>query len=872
MSLLDLVLACGERLAVHRFSIREAISSPFAIQVVARSPDPGVDLDAIVGAPAALRIPHADRLWSGLCSHARALHALDLREGEAGLSSYEITLAPSRWLLSQRTGYRIFQHLSVTEIAGALLGASGIEPVFRVSAAEHPRSPYRVQYGESDLDFLDRLLEEAGIAATDEDDGERSRLVLSDALHRSAPRRAAPLTHADNPDDRTPRDFATRVSVATEARPDAVTIRDHDFRRPAFPLVGEARLRTGASALERYLYRPGAFLVSGDAAAAGHHDDRHGARLAARALERERSGRCLISFETSAADLRPGTIIVIEGHPRPELDPRVGLLVTSIAIDGSPHGAWTIRAEAVPANEPYRPPLRTPKPVAHGAQIATVVGPPGQEVFTDEHGRVRVQFPWDREGQGSCWLRVVQGWAGPGMGLFTVPRVGQEVLVEFLAGDPDQPVVVGRLPNALNPPPLRLPDEQTQSVWRSATSPGGEGWSEIRLEDRKGAELLSLRAERDLGVLVRGDRAEMVGGDETTRIEGQRVVYAGQGAHITTEGEHRERIGGTRSLAVEGDQHQRVGGSAALAADGAIHLQTAGALVLEGGDVTVRGPGGFIRIDAGGVTIEGSVVNLQSGGAPGEGPGAAPAPPLQPQRADLRGPGPRRLPLIGMPGLPPMQVLVPPGPPKTPEEVILCGNICVCAANPAPFVRPSDCLTARMRALEEASGHTSKIKVEVPYDMSTDPPTPIMSKNDPRRATRGRPADSQIPDFTITKDGTRRATQDNIEKIIEVKIPPDRWRPGQREAYQKIAGTAPVEELNPQRCGCPKREPEPRPQPQVTLADAAEMALLTVFVIVAILNDALPGGQIDDVAIPPAIARILSRLAPLLRGPAPAVP
>jgi uncharacterized protein involved in type VI secretion and phage assembly len=230
-----------------------------------------------------------ERMWSGLCNHVRLAHAVALGPAEAGLSTYEISIAPRVWLLAQRTNHRIFQHLSTPEIARVLLSEWSIhDAVWRIHEADHPRAPYRVQYGETDLDFLSRLLEETGIATTfDDEDGERSRLVLSDALHLSA--------------------------------------------------------------------------------------------------------------------------------PRPELDPNRGLLITSLSIDGSPDGDWTTRATAVPAPEPYRPPLRTPRPKVHGIQSAIVVGPPGQEIHTDEHGRVRVQFLWDREGKlnehSSCWLRVSQGWA-----------------------------------------------------------------------------------------------------------------------------------------------------------------------------------------------------------------------------------------------------------------------------------------------------------------------------------------------------------------------------------------------------------------------------------------------------------------------------
>ncbi|HZX00604.1 MAG TPA: type VI secretion system tip protein TssI/VgrG, partial [Bacilli bacterium] len=501
MSLFELELACGERLDIHRFSIRESISSPFTVEVLARSPDPDLDLDAIADHPAVVRIGHAGRLWSGLCSRACLAQGVELHAGEAALSTYELTIVPWLWLLTQRIDQRIFQHRSIPEIARAVLDPWGIEPELHLDAASHPRLPYRVQHNESDLDFLVRLLEEAGIAATfSDDDGERSRLVLSDALHRSAPRRPAPLIYVDSPNERTSHAHATRLFIANKVRPKAVTLRDHDFRRPAYPLTAQARSPEAEASTRRehYRYQPGAFLVSdagrasGAAAPADRHDDRHGAALATRALGRARSGRHLIRFETNAADLRPGTIVTIEGHSGRKLDPRVGLLVTSIALDGTPHGAWTIRVEAVPADEPYYPPQQTTKPVAYGPERATVISPPGQEIHTDEHGRVQVQFHWDREGQTSCWLHVAQGWAGPGMGLFTVPRVGQEVLVSFERGDPDKPIVTARVSNARNPPPLKLPDDRTQSVWRSATSPGGEGFSEIRFEDRRGAELLAL--------------------------------------------------------------------------------------------------------------------------------------------------------------------------------------------------------------------------------------------------------------------------------------------------------------------------------------------------------------------------------------------
>ncbi|MGK3991688.1 type VI secretion system tip protein TssI/VgrG [Sorangium sp. So ce1024] len=887
MSMLHLSLACGERLSVLRFSVRESLSALFMVKVVASSPDPCIDFEAILGEPASLRVApepgegvHGERLWSGVCSHIRQLHGLDVQLGELGVSTYELTLVPRLWLLTRRTAYRVYQHVSSPELVSSLLDEWGLAAAWRMDEGAHPRFAYRVQYGETDFDFLSRMLEESGIAYAFLDDGDgTSRLVFSDEPHRSAPRRQASIAYVDRPMAPSAHEVVMCVAVEAHLRPASVTLRDHDFLRPGWSLLGHCRdVAARDLRIERYGYHPGAFLVEADGAGASRHDDEYAAVCAARALEAEQCGTCVVSFHTNTLDVLPGSIFSVEGHPRAELDPRVGLLVTSLSIDGAPRGDWTIRGEAIPASAPYRSPRRTPKPRAYGVQSATVVGPPGQEIHTDEHGRVRVQFPWDRLGtmdeRSSCWVRVAQGWAGAGHGIFALPRVGQEVLVAFLAGDPDQPVIVGRLSNALNPLPLKLPDDGTQSVWKSSSSPGGGGYNEIRFEDRQGHEILSVRAERRLRTTVGSDeelavarnRAKTIGGDESARTEGREIAYVGRDAHRTVDRDLRERIGGTRSLTVEGDQHQRVGGAAALDAGGTIHIQAGTAVVIEAADVTLRGPGGFVRIDASGVRIDGGAVKIHQGGAPGGAPPARPALPLLPGGVALRD-EPRRLPLLAFTGgLPPMQAGgLGGGGPLTPEEGAVCGFICRCGDEPLP----QQCVTRHIRMLEDASAHTSPLKAEVPYDMSKDPPEPIMSKNDPRRATRGRPKGSRIPDVVVVKDGTKPPTQDNIKEVIEIKFPPDKLGSEQRKAYDSIAGRAPLEELGPDRCGCPRSA---KNEQQVTAGDVAEVAALTLLVIALVADDALPGGQVDDVAIPPAIARILSKIAPLLRGSVPVVP
>jgi len=894
-----LSLACGEQLAVHRFSIREAISSPFAIRILARSPDPCLDFGAIVRRPAALRLVSGtrfalrERRWAGVCRHIHLMGALSGADGEAGLFMYELLLTPRLSRLTKRINRRVFQHQTAPEIARTLLAEWALPAAWHIDEAEHPRLVYRVQHAESDLAFLSRLLEEAGIAYTFVDDGgPDARLVMSDAPARTGPRREAPIGHVDEPGLAGEREFVTAVDVAEEDRGEAVTIRDHDFQRPAWPLLGEAERgpaeeNEGEVQLERLSYRPGAFLV--ERAEGAVHDAAHGARLAARELEAERTGHCLITFETNAINLAPGVVFAIEGHPRPELDPRLGLLVTELSIDGTPDGAWTIRAAAVPASEPYRPPRCTPKPEVSSVQTAVVVGPPGQEIYTDAHGRVRVQFRWDREGaldeRSSCWLRVSQGWAGAGFGMFALPRVGQEVLVGFDDGDPDQPIIVGRVANTLNPAPLRLPAEQAQSVWRSASSPGGEGYNEIRFDDRKGHELLAMRAERDRRTSVGLDEAltvgrhctRTVGGDESARTDGKLVMYVGEDGHLTFGGSLRERVGGTRSLTVEGDQHAEVGGDAAMEAGRAIHVRAGTKLVLEGGDVTLRGPGGFIRIDASGVTINGATVQIQEGGAaPGEGRGAHPELPLVPPGVPPPPPPPpRRLPLFEFPNVPrgkwPNR-----GEPLNDDEMFLCVLMCQCVDAPLP----QRCVEKKLLEMDRLAGGLSPYKPEVRYDMSKTPPEPIMSRNDPSRPTTGNPKGNKHPDVTVLHDPSRPLSRNNIKEIVEMKFGADPLSDDQMRQYRRIAGDARFRVLSPDECGCPERAQEPAPEPEpVTVADVVEVAALSLALLWMLLNDAAPGGQVDDVLIPaairrlaPTVARLLARLLPRLPPLAPVPP
>jgi type VI secretion system secreted protein VgrG len=610
----------------------------------------------------------------------------------------------------------VFQHLAIPDIVERVLARYEIAPAWHIDRGRYPKLWYKLQYGESDFAFVSRLLEEAGIAYTFESDGEGdSLLVLGDALHAAAPR-TPPIPWTDNPNTAVKEELVCELRLSHEVRPGAYTIRDYDLRRPAFALSGSDG--TPEDRYEQYHYRPGGFVIEGaqpggdtpvaDDRGVARHDDRYGEARARRGLAAERVGRRAVGFRTSVLGLAPGVVFSVEDHPHADLSRGEGLLVLEQTIEGELEKEWTTRCGAVFTSAPYVPPQVTAKPTVEGVQSATVVGTSGEEIETDELGRVRIQFPWDREGtndeQSSAWIRVSQGWAGTGFGLLNLPRIGQEVLVGFLEGDPDQPIIVGRVFNATNPVPYTLPQHQTRSTWKSRSSPGGDGFNEIMFEDLAGQELVWVQAQKDLRKLVKNDEAitvgndrqklvkgnetevvegnrtevtsgdrteitrqdrttaiegtrrELVLGDDIERVEKDRLLYVHGDQHLMVVGVKRERVEKDSHTLVEGDRNEQVGGTYGLTAGshqiacgsqavgaGTIHLKAAAKIVIEAPEITIKAPGNFIVIDSSGVTINGSLVKINSGGAPGvleTGGGGNPEKPQEAQVAEPPAPTP----------------------------------------------------------------------------------------------------------------------------------------------------------------------------------------------------------------------------------------
>jgi type VI secretion system secreted protein VgrG len=557
MSNVQISLESGTELDVRTFAVHEALSASFQIDVLAMGAD-DLDLSKISGRPASFGVAGAGgpRIWTGVCARASQTGV-----EPDGLSSYAIRIVPVFWLLNYRRNHRVFQKLSVPDIVKKILEEWKLPFDLKVDAASHPKREYCVQYGETDHDFVRRLLVDAGISFFFRaPPGEKeTKMMLTDNPTAAAPREAA-LPFLRSPSLGEKVEHVTAVNIGHNVRPGRAVFRDFDFRRPSFPLAGVHSGDGGGaeSLLEEYFFTPGVSNVGsdapgvntpvGDAGGAYRHTEKEASTRAQRHVEAMRAASKRISFNTSAPDLAAGSVFSMKGHPHPDAGDNKPLLVLSSFLTGEVNEAWNAGGEAVSADAPFRPLLtaispsdvhrseedspfkplsKQDKPRVQGLQSAVIVGPKGEDIHVDEHGRVRVQFPWDREAKGdetgSCWVRVAQQWAGPGYGMITHPRVGQEVLVGFLEGDPDLPVVVGRMFDTTSPVPYPLPEHKTRTTLKSSSKGGS---NEITFEDRAGGELFYLQATKDLHKIVKQDELEQTKGNRHVTVEGDLILSA----------------------------------------------------------------------------------------------------------------------------------------------------------------------------------------------------------------------------------------------------------------------------------------------------------------------------------------------------------
>ncbi|BCG82033.1 type VI secretion system Vgr family protein [Mesorhizobium sp. 113-3-3] len=529
---------------------RDEISRSFAYTVGFVSKSRDVDPLKMLGGVVSVEGEADPKRWfSGLVSDFK------LTRVEDRLAYYEATVRPWLWFLGNTTDCRIFQNMTAVEIVEKIFSKYGIAKFEKRLQGSYPSREYCVQYDESDLDFVQRLFEHEGIFYFFEHDEDKHTLVLCDAMSKlkPAPGYDKVLYNSEGYGSRRDVEYITEWIPGSAVRPGAYAHTDYDFEKPGADLMAKSAQPFGHKEASGENYRqPGAHLD------VGRGDTIAGVRREELQAEHQRN-----TAVGTVRGLFSGCKFTLESFPRD--DQNTEYLVVSAEYRLFDPGYRTqneahienfkVVLGVAPTKLPYRPPRITPRPIMRGPQTATVVGPSGEEIFTDKYARVKVQFHWDRLGKkdqnSSCFVRVSQTWAGSGWGFIQIPRIGQEVIVDFIEGDPDLPIITGRVYNASEMPPYALPANATQSGWKSNSSKGGGGYNELMFEDKAGSELVNFQAQKDHHLLIKHDRNKTVQHDQSDRIDHDAKHSVGHNLD--------EDVGNNKTVKIGVDQTTNIG-------------------------------------------------------------------------------------------------------------------------------------------------------------------------------------------------------------------------------------------------------------------------------------------------------------------------
>ncbi|RWE33481.1 MAG: type VI secretion system tip protein VgrG [Mesorhizobium sp.] len=597
---------------------RDEISRSFAYIVGFVSKSRDVDPLKMLGGIVSVEGESNPKRWfSGLVSDFK------LNRIEDRLAFYEATVRPWLWFLGNTTDCRIFQNMTAVEIIEKIFSKYGIAKFEKRLQGSYPSREYCVQYDESDLDFVQRLLEHEGIFYFFEHDEGKHTLVLCDAISKlkPAPGYEKVLFNFEGHGSRRDVEYITEWIPGSAVRPGAYVHTDYDFEKPGADLMAKSAQPFSHKEASGENYRqPGAHLDvgRGDKIAGIRREELQAVHQHSTAVGTVRGlfSGCKFTLESFPRDDQNQDYLVISAEYR--------LFDPGYRTQNEAHSEnFKVVLGVAPAKLPYRPPRITPRPVMRGPQTATVVGPSGEEIFTDKYARVKVQFHWDRLGKkdqnSSCFVRVSQTWAGSGWGFIHIPRIGQEVIVDFIEGDPDLPIITGRVYNAAEMPPYALPANATQSGWKSNSSKGGGGYNELMFEDKAGAELVNFQAQKDHHLLIKHDRNKTVHHDQSDRIDhdakhsvghnldedvgNNKTVKVGVNQTTNIGSNDTETVAANRSLTVGANEAIHVGANSSETI-GSNHSQTVGLVQT----VTV----GAARIDTVGATETRSVGAAQT--------------------------------------------------------------------------------------------------------------------------------------------------------------------------------------------------------------------------------------------------------------------
>ena len=563
---------------VSSVALSEALSEPYHATVTLATSEFGGDASDLLGERATIELDRGSLM--------RRVHGVidEVTTGDEATTdgagrTCTVRVVPALGLLAHRRDTRIFQGKTVPEIIDEVLRPlADYDAKFEIRTSRtYPVCEYRTQYGESDLDFVHRLMGEEGFLYFFDHEGSTERLVFGDSESVYG---ALESTDGDSLTFASAEAEHVAETVTTFARrdvtrPTKLTLRHFDWTRPDVPLEG-ASAKAGSKdplgaqvGAAREVYEHDAHplsLHSYDASSLGYKADDHADQLR---LRRQMSMQMAQTFTGSgtAIGLAPSRTFSLSGHPSQALNAdyvivsvqhhiHVGDAVGDTSAFATSRAAtYSNHFSAAPAASTYRA-WRRVKPRVSGVVTGIVVGPRGQELHTDEHGRVKVHFHWDRLGNrdelSSCYIRVMQAWSGAGFGSWFLPRIGMEAVVTFIDGDPDRPIVTGTLYNGIQRPPFPLPNEATRSGIRTNSSPTNGGFNELRFEDAAGAEEVFLQAQKDLNELVKHDHTTQVIGNQANIVIGQHSVSVGMDRSLTVAMDETVTIGATRSQTVTG--------------------------------------------------------------------------------------------------------------------------------------------------------------------------------------------------------------------------------------------------------------------------------------------------------------------------------
>ena len=671
-----------DALLLESFEGEERISTPFRFVLKVLAEDANVDLKGLLRQPMVISIKLSGKKERHI--HGNVRRAKLLEAGEDGLAAYEVEIVPWFWFLHLFTDCRIFQNKTVPQIIEKVFKDRGFTD-FRLDLQEtYPPREYCVQYRETDFNFVSRLMEQEGIYYYFEQTEEKHTMMLVDnsAMLRPCPHQAEAKylgSGGGNPEENTVTQFEQELTVHTGT----ASSRDYDFTKPT---AGLSATVSGDQAGEYYDY-PGLYTTQDD-----------GGRYARIRLEEREIHLNTGRGVTNCMGLECGYKFTLKDYIRESANVEYVLLAISHKAKNTSYRSnddtaleYTNRVEGFPATAPFRPPMLARKPVIDGAQTAVVAGKSGEEIWTDQYGRVTVQFFWDREGKNdehsSCWVRVAQSWAGKLWGSIYTPRIGQEVIVTFLEGDPDRPIITGRVYNAEQMPPYPLPGQQTKSTVKSLSSKGGGGFNELRFEDLKGSEQVFLHGEKNLDVRIKHDRMEWIGNNRSLVVGNDKLEKIGKDEHNHVVGKRVELVEGDHLLEIKGKEGIKITGAHALSVQGDVTETFKGNHSLEVGEniyikgmqivieattgLTLNVGGNFITIDASGVSVKGTLILLNSGGAKLPGSVCDPVPvdpPTDPTQADTADPGAVGSPGASVTATPKNIVLQTVSPAKPPQE------------------------------------------------------------------------------------------------------------------------------------------------------------------------------------------------------------